>query len=109
MRKTKEGKTIVFGFTNSIIEIWRAGKLLKRFKMEFKLFDMDDLGSCFVFLNHKCRDLEFHAIEWEWDTRAVQQKMDALGSDEEGDESDDIEGKLNEAKRRDKTACCAIF
>ena len=108
MKKTSDPKTIVLGFTNSIIEIWKEGVLLKRFKIEFKMLDVDLLGSCFLFLNHKCRELELFAIEWDWDTHSVQSKIDALGSDEEK-RTNEIEKLLRGEKSRGKTACCVLF
>lgn len=68
--------------------------LLKVFKDDFKMFDIDPLCSCILTLNDKCRELEYYAIEWDWDTTLIKTDLDKIEAEESSD--DDSPQKIND-------------
>ena len=72
------------GLDDNELMIWQIQgdvQLLQTLTNDFKTFDSDDNGTCIMFLNEKCRELDFHAIEWDCDTTAY----DALNYPDEDD------------------------
>ena len=119
MKTSSDRKTVVIGFENSTIEFWKYFhekqdfQLLKQIREDFKIFDIDPLCASILLLNTKCRDIEFHLIEWEWDTTAIEEDLKSINLDFENikdDFADDNKkGKLQisdgKGKKRSQTAC----
>ena len=127
MWTSKSEQIIVIGFEDFIIEFWKYYqnsedfKLLKEVKEDFQLFDIDTLCSSMLILNPKWRDIEFHLIEWDWNTDLINEDLQNINLDFENIKAEDImetesdnpkpridisDGK---GKKRSQTSCWSIF
>lgn len=123
LKTSIDRKHIVIGFADSVIEFWiykegtQKFELLKEIKEEFKYFDIDPLCSSMLILNPKGRDIEYHLIEWEWDTTKIDHDLQNINLDfqniKEEDIKDDFNPKLKindgKNKKRSQTSCCTLF
>jgi len=123
MKTSYDRKHLVIGFSDSIIEFWKLDErsnkfeLLKEIKEDFQYFAIDSLCSSMLILNPKGRDIEFHLIEWEWDTSKIDHDLQNINLDFENIREEDIKDdpkpklKINDGKgkKRNQTACCSIF
>lgn len=127
MKTSWHKKLIVIGFSGGTIEFWKYldhkcdFKLLKEVKEDFQMFDIDSLGSSMLILNPKWRDIEFHLIEWDWNTDAINEDLQNIDLDFENIKAEDLEDdkpqkekpKLQisdgKGKKRSQTTCCTIF
>ena len=116
---------LTIGFEDNTIEFWMYSgnqklQFLKEIKEDFSLFYVDSLCSSMLILNPKGRDIEFHMIEWEWDTKAIEKDLQNINLDFENIKEEDLEDSEDElklpnsvsepkGKKRNQTACCAIF
>ncbi len=72
-----------------------------------------------LILNPKGRDIEYHLIEWEWDTSKIDDDLQKIDLDFENireidfkdDTKKDKKLKVSDGKgkKRNQTACCQIF
>ena len=127
MWTSKSEQIIVIGFSDSTIEFWKYYqhsddfKLLKEVKEDFQLFDIDTFCSSMLILNPKWRDIEFHLIEWDWNTDAINNDLQNINLDFENiraedimeTESDNVKAIIDvsdgKGKKRSQTSCCSIF
>lgn len=72
-----------------------------------------------LILNPKGRDIEYHVIEWEWDTKAIEKDLENVTLNFENIREEDLEDSEDDKKKvlisdgkdkkRSQTACCSIF
>lgn len=119
MQTSSDRKTLLLGFENSTIEFWKYRtdkqdfKLLKQIKEDFKVFNIDPLCTSMLMLNPRCRDIEFHIIEWDWNTSMIDQDLQNINLDFENidddfkDDEPDKNSKISNVKnkQRSQTAC----
>ena len=104
----------VFGLDEATLEL----RVQRWIRMDFRTFEMDDLCSCIVFMNDKCRALELFAVKWEFDKSQLDAEAFARLNDGlvEQDE-EQYNSQFTKSRRaialaeggRPKTACCFIF
>lgn len=96
-------------------------ELLKEIKEDFLTFEVDSLCSSMLILNPKGRDIEYHVIEWEWNTQAIDKDLQNINLDFENIKPEDLEDSEEEEVERRKSidgkkkidgarsGCCTIF
>jgi len=125
MRTSWDRKMLVIGYEDGTIEFWMYSgdqklNLLKEIKEDFSIFDVDSLCSSMLILNPKGRDIEFHIIEWEWNTQAIEKDLQNVNLDFNNIKAEDLEDSFDntkmkaiisdgKGKKRSQTACCSIF
>lgn len=122
LKTCHDQKHIVIGFEDSTIEFWKfkektdSFEILKEIKEDFVNFDIDSLWSSMLILNPKGRDIEYHIIEWEWDTSKIDEDLQKINLDFENlKESDIVDSPVkkqkgaDKPKKRNQTACWQIF
>lgn len=124
MRTSFDRKHLVIGYEDSLIEFWKYHEgtqkfeLLKEIKEEFQYFDIDPLWSSMLILNPKGRDIEYHLIEWEWDTSKIDADLQKINLDFENIQEEDFKDDLKPKKdlkisdgkgKKRQTSCCSIF
>lgn len=76
-------------------------ELLKEIKADFQYFDIDSLCSSMLILNPKGRDIEYHLIEWEWDTTKIEEELQNINLDFENIKEEDLEDDIPKLKIND--------
>ena len=123
LKACKDQKHLVIGFEDSTIEFWKylekgdKFELLKEIKEDFVHFEIDSLWSSMLILNPKGRDIEYHLIEWEWDTTKIDEDLQNINLDFENLKESDLDDspvktpKVSDGKgkKRNQTACWQIF
>lgn len=125
MKTSWERSMVIIGFEDNTIEFWKYRgneklEMLKEIKEDFYLFDVDSLCSSMLILNPQGRDFEYHIIEWEWDTTAIEKDLQNINLDLDNLKAEDLNDSDSEqkmkkyvsdgkGKKRSQTACCTIF
>ena len=100
-------KLALLGTEDSSLQFWDLEnmKLLHEYKhMNFKIFQTDINCTMLLFLNPKCKYVEFYHIQWLLDDKKIKDKSSVKMPNEV-----EALGGGGVGKERSKTACCQIF